>query len=212
MFGNGTPKTEYAGVFEGSISPATTQAVDYNFFCSELNHNINIGSIYDFNVYNSYLAAPIQDGRVSTRDNPISIEQKAMVDRLLTHCVGLSAVQGYVVTPATAQDLVGNLHDYKMHLYDATQNPIGMTHDHAAAVQILIWEIIHEPWSGVSGLSLDSGDLKWKQENGTEFGSAFKQDFQSLAYCAVPEASTLAFGLLGVAPMLMVRRRARIGA
>jgi hypothetical protein len=201
---------EYAGVFSGSntgtdpITGVLNQR--YDFFCVELNYNINLNTTYNFTVYDSLADSPIQNGDPAHDGTPLCTAQKQVLDNLIDHCLGLGQdsdnARGFI---PDAQNLAGMYADPKLH------SPT-LSNEKAAAAQILIWDIVHEPWQGRAGISLTSGTLTWTDANGNPFSSDFVNTFNQLADCAfsynaVPEASTLLLGAAGLAPLLMTRRR-----
>lgn len=217
----------YAGVFSGQVEDTDLR---YNVFCTSLNRNIQIGQRYSMELYSSLLVSPISTGIPrdgGTGGAQITADQKKALDALMTHCLKLTTVGGLISSDHTAQDLIASAsaNSNQLHTYDASTNPAGMTNEEAAAAQMLIWEIVHEPWQGTNwaeheaGVSLDQGILQWLDANtGLPFAvnSPIRTDFEELkkcafAYAAVPEATALLLSFVAACPLIMSRPRARGG-
>lgn len=163
----------YAGVFSGYN---TVNSERYNGFCVELNQNINLNTTYNMTVWNSIISAPIQDGKPKAAGQPITLEQKLMIQGIF-HCLGVDCVQP--MTSSTAQDVSMVLGVYGNVLKT-------LTNEQAAATQIALWEIVHENWSGPSSVSLTSGLITWQVKVGGTYQlpQSFVDTFNNLVICA----------------------------
>lgn len=161
----------YAGLLSGLVG-----ANRYYGFCVELNQSISLGN-NTMSIWRSPISAPIQTGVPTVAGGPvISTEQKLMIQGILC-CLGAGSAQAFTSTSKQDLVLVIGAEGAALKNLTATQ---------AAAAQIALWEIVHEPWTGPSSVSLTSGLITWKiQVSGSyTLPAAFVEAFNNLVSCA----------------------------
>ena len=205
----------YAGVLQGTADYDGVEVGDpsiaTSFFCAELNKSITLGT-YSY-TSSSLMAAGFNNGV----GGGLTTEQKCMLigvyDFLLTPTF---TVNGFVNTGNT-QDISGTTNTA-----DATEL-MGLSNARAAAAQLVMWEIIHEPVSPIySGkapiIGLATGNLNWSADAEaraswndieSQFNLIAPAAYQHAAtYCglvAVPEVTSPVALIAG--GLLFVRRR-----
>lgn len=169
----------YAGVFSGKDSSTNER---YYCFCIEQNQSIGYNS-YTMSVWHSLISAPIQDGKPQGAGQPITIQQKLMIQGIF-HCLGVDTVRA--MTSSSAQDL-----SIALGTQGATLK--NLTNEQAAAAQIAIWEIVHETWTGPESISLTGGLISWQvRVSGTyQLPTSFINTFNSLISCATTYMETM---------------------
>jgi hypothetical protein len=201
----------YAGLLYGTV--AGTAAA---FFCAELNKAVTFGGAgisYDVNAL-ATLPTSLTDGD-TTSPIALSSSQLCLLSGVFAQ-LGIGDRNAY--TTGGAQDLVGTTTEAN------ELEAVDISNARAAAAQLVIWEIIHEPNSvflspTVPNISLTSGSLLWYKDAGlTPLTGAIVTEFNSLAAGAyahcnitpVPEIASPVALLAG--GLLFVRRRERRGS
>lgn len=199
----------YAGIFSGlGVNAATGETSRYYFLCSELNRSIYIGQSYTFSVYDSYQAAPIQNGNPPHSGELISDTQKSLVEGVFKYLGIADEIKGFTISGGSSgQDLSGIIASD----VDVAKL-LSLDNEHAAAAQLAIWEIVHEPYDGRGGISLTDGQLNWRQNDGQPFSQGFKDLFDhtvdgafSNAGVPIPEPAVMSLMAVGVAGLVLRR-------
>jgi hypothetical protein len=214
---------DYDGV--GGVAPINT-----SFFCTELNNNISLGS----SVYNDSTLglAAYRNGNPVNGGALLTTQQKCMLMGVY-EALGITTVNGFVSSTDGVQSLSGTTSSS-----DAAKLRLSgpLSHERAAAAQLVIWEIIHEPVNSfyynmapVIGLNgVNGGNLVWSLGNNAEFspdlpswatitaefndiaGDAYAHAASTCGLVAVPEITSPVALLAG--GLLFVRRRERRGS
>ncbi len=159
--GNFTDGQYYAGLFFGTANYGGSD-ISTSFFCAELNNDIAPGNITytdsTLEFANFRNGNPVNGGSLLTR------QQKCMIMGVYI-ALGITdptEVKGFVKTTGE-QNLLGTATPTSPDIL----NYPSLTHERAAAAQLVIWEIIHEPvdyplYGGKAPvIGLAGGNLVW---------------------------------------------------
>ncbi len=170
--GNFTDGQYYAGVFFGTANYGGSD-ISTSFFCAELNNNLTPATPVTY-TDSTLEFANFRNGNPVNGGSLLTMQQKCMIMGVYI-ALGITdptEVKGFVKT-TDEQNLLGTATPVDLDPVTppdtAILNSPFLSHERAAAAQLVIWEIIHEPLSPIYGgkapiiglAGVNGGNLVW---------------------------------------------------